>query len=538
MPERIEKILIVGGGTAGWMAGCYLGKALRGTVDITVLQAPDIPTLGVGEATIPNLQTAFFDFLGIEEDEWMRECNASYKMAIKFVNWRTPGEGTTEPREFNGRPDYFYHSFGLLKYHKQIPLSHYWFNKKYHGGTDEPFDYTCYKEPVILDGKKSPRWLDGSKATSYAWHFDAHLVADFLRRFATQRLGVHHLVDRVEHVDRNANGLIESVRTSGGRTVEADLFIDCSGFRGLLINQAMGEPFIDMSGHLLNDSAVATSVPQDDATDGVEPFTSAMAMKSGWTWKIPMLGRFGTGYVYSSQYSTEDMAVREFCDLWQLDPDTQPLNKIRFRVGRNRRAWVKNCVGIGTSSCFVEPLESTGIYFIYAALFQLVKHFPDKSFNPVLAKHFNHEIEVMFDDTRDFIQAHFYFSPRADTPFWSANKQLHLGDGMREKIDMYRAGMAINAPISDDAQLYYSNFEEEFRNFWNNSNYYCVLAGLGLVPDAPSPRVTHMPSAIESVEEVFASIKAEQSRLLAELPSCHEFLKQQHKVLNITKGAF
>lgn len=528
MVDKIEKILIVGGGTAGWMAASYLGKALQGTVDITVMQAPDIPTLGVGEATIPNLQTAFFDFLEIEEDDWMRECNASYKVAIKYINWRTAGEGVAVPRELDDRSDHFYHSFGLLKYHERIPLSHYWFDRKYRGETTEPFDYACYKEPVILDAKKSPRSLDGTRATNYAWHFDAHLVADYLRRFATKKLGVHHVEDRVEHVTRDANGLIESVRTATGRVVAADLFIDCSGFRGLLINKAMAEPFIDMSDHLLNNSAVATAVPHDDATHGIEPFTSAIAMKSGWTWKIPMLGRFGTGYVYSSEYATEDEAVREFCDLWQLDPETQPLNKIRFRVGRNRRAWVKNCVSIGTSSCFVEPLESTGIYFTYAALYQLVKHFPDKSLNPVLADRFNREIETMFDDTRDFIQAHFYFSPRTDTPFWKANKQLRLGDAMQEKIDMYRAGMAINAPASDDAQLYYGNFEEEFRNFWNNSNYYCVLAGLGLEPDFPSPRLAHMPKATETVAEVFHAVKAKQQQLLEKLPSCYDYLNQQH----------
>nr|6P00_A Chain A, Flavin-dependent tryptophan halogenase RebH [Lentzea aerocolonigenes]6P00_B Chain B, Flavin-dependent tryptophan halogenase RebH [Lentzea aerocolonigenes] len=528
MSGKIDKILIVGGGTAGWMAASYLGKALQGTADITLLQAPDIPTLGVGEATMPNLQTAFFDFLGIPEDEWMRECNASYKVAIKFINWRTAGEGTSEARELDGGPDHFYHPFGLLKYHEQIPLSHYWFDRLYRGKTVEPFDYACYKEPVILDANRSPRRLDGSKVTSYAWHFDAHLVADFLRRFATEKLGVRHVEDRVEHVQRDANGNIESVRTATGRVFDADLFVDCSGFRGLLINKAMEEPFLDMSDHLLNDSAVATQVPHDDDANGVEPFTSAIAMKSGWTWKIPMLGRFGTGYVYSSRFATEDEAVREFCEMWHLDPETQPLNRIRFRVGRNRRAWVGNCVSIGTSSCFVEPLESTGIYFVYAALYQLVKHFPDKSFNPVLTARFNREIETMFDDTRDFIQAHFYFSPRTDTPFWRANKELRLADGMQEKIDMYRAGMAINAPAPDDAQLYWGNFEEEFRNLWNNSSYYCVLAGLGLVPDAPSPRLAHMPRATESVDEVFGAVKDQQRNLLETLPSLHEFLRQQH----------
>ncbi|GAA3463244.1 tryptophan halogenase family protein [Saccharothrix longispora] len=531
MSDRIGKILIVGGGTAGWMAGSYLGKALSGTAEVTVLQAPDIPTLGVGEATIPNLQTAFFDFLGIPEDEWMRECNASYKAAIKFVNWRTPGPSSPHARPLDdgsGRGDHFYHSFGLLKFHERIPLSHYWFHRRRHGATDEPFDYACYKEPALLDAGKSPRRLDGTPVTNYAWHFDARLVADYLRRFATGKLGVRHVEDRVERVTRDANGLIESVTTATGRTFTADLFIDCSGFRGLLINKELGEPFLDMSDHLLNNSAVASAVPHDDEADGVEPYTSSIAMSAGWTWKIPMLGRFGTGYVYSSDFIDQDDAVREFCALWGLDPDTAPLNKIRFRVGRNRRAWVGNCVSIGTSSCFVEPLESTGIYFTYAALFQLVKHFPDKGFNPVLIDRFNREVETMFDDTRDFIQAHFYFSPRNDTPFWRANKELRLADSMQEKVEAYRAGLAINPPASDDAQHYYGNFEEEFRNFWNNSNYYCVLAGLGVVPDAPLPLLEHMPEATRTVEPVFDDIKRQRERLLDELPSTYEFLLRQH----------
>ena len=232
----------------------------------------------------------------------------------------------------------------------------------------------------------------------------------------------------------------------GGRLIEGDLFVDCSGFRSLLINQAMGEPFIDMSDHLLCDSAVATAIPNDDARLGVEPYTSAIAMSAGWTWKIPMLGRHGTGYVYSSAFLDRDGATAEFSRLWGLDPERTKFNQIRFRVGRNRRAWVKNCVGIGLSSCFLEPLESTGIYFIYAAIYHLAKHFPDRGFDQRLIDRFNREVEVMFDDTRDFIQAHFYLAPRTDTPFWRANKELTLTDNILEKIAMYKAGVAVNPP--------------------------------------------------------------------------------------------
>jgi tryptophan halogenase len=241
-----------------------------------------------------------------------------------------------------------------------------------------------------------------------------------------------------------------------------------------------------MSDYLLNDRAVATVVPHDDEANGVEPFTSAIAMSSGWSWKIPLLGRFGTGYVYSSQFISQDDATKELCEMWGLDPESTPLNHVRFRVGRNRRTWVKNCVGIGLSSAFLEPLESTGLYFVYAALYQLVKYFPDKNFDPVLIDCFNREVDTMFDDSRDFIQAHFYFSPRTDTAYWRANKELVVSDELRDKIRQYRSGLPVNLPITDETQ-YYDNFEAEFRNFWNNSNYYCIFAGLGEFPDRVYP---------------------------------------------------
>lgn len=527
MDYRIKNVVILGGGTAGWMTASYLAKALQGTVSITVLEAPSIPRIGVGEATVPNLHKTFFAYLGFSEEEWMRECNASFKMGIKFINWRTPGPGVAEPRTLGLSTDHYYHLFGLLPNHENLPLSHYWVYNREQGQTNEPFDYACYKEPPALEARLAPRWLDGRRWTNYAWHFDANQVANFLRRFAVQKLGVQHIEDEMTEVLRDERGFITALRTKAGRLLEGELFVDCSGFRGLLINQAMREPFLDMSDQLLCDRAVATNIPHDDENNGVEPFTSAIAMKSGWTWKIPMLSRFGTGYVYSSRFSSQDEATRDFCQLWNLDPETTPLNQVRFRVGRNRRAWVKNCVSIGLASCFVEPLESTGIYFITAAIYQLARHFPDQRFDPTLIERFNSEIETMFDDTRDFIQAHFYFAPRVDTPFWKANKELYLADNIREKIAMYRAGMPVNMPVTDES-TYYGNFEAEFRNFWNNSNYYCIFAGLGFLPDHSLPELAYRPTSVQSARPLFENIKRQQQELLNTLPTNYEYLCQLH----------
>lgn len=525
--QCIKNVVILGGGTAGWMTASYLAKALQGSVNITVLEAPSIPRIGVGEATVPNLHKTFFAYLGLAEEEWMRECHAGFKMGIKFINWRTEGPGVPQPRALGESSDYYYHLFGLLPEYDQLPLSHYWFYKKQQGQTGLPLDYACYKEPPALDANLAPRYLDGKRWTNYAWHFDAHLVADFLRRFATQKLHVEHIEGEMTEALRDERGFITALRTKDGQMLEGDLFVDCSGFRGLLINQAMREPFLDMSDYLFCDRAVAASVPYNDAADGVEPYTSSIAMKSGWTWKIPMLERFGTGYVYSSRFASQDEATRDFCQLWNLDAAKTPLNHVRFRVGRNRRAWVKNCVSIGLSSCFLEPLESTGIYFITAAIYQLAKHFPDKRFDQILIDHFNREIETMFDDSRDFIQAHFYFSPRVDTPFWQANKHLHLADDIREKIAMYKAGMPINQPVTDES-TYYGNFDAEFHNFWNNSSYYCIFSGLGFLPNHPLPELTYRKESLKSVEPLFERIQQQQRELARTLPTNYEYLCQLH----------
>ena len=519
MEDLIRKVVILGGGTAGWMTASYLSKQFGKTIEITLIEADTIPKIGVGEATVPNLQRAFFDFLGIPEDEWMRECNASFKGAVKFVNWRkTP--------DAHGN-NHFYHHFGLIPNCDNVPLSQYWMLRRSMTGNDEAMDYSCYMQSPILDGKFSPRMLDGTRTMAYAWHFDAHRVADYLRKLSIG-WGVRHVVSELGSVERLPDGRIAALVTKDGRRCEGELFVDCSGFRSLLINGVMEEPFIDMKKQLFCDSAVAASVTHDDAANGIEPYTSAIAMKAGWTWKIPMLGRFGSGYVYASDFVSQDEATSDFLKLWNLNPNHTKLNQIRFRTGRNRRTWVKNCVAIGLSSCFLEPLESTGIYFIYAAIYQLAKHFPDRSFNQTLIDRFNEEIETMFDDCRDFIQAHYFTTSRDDSPFWLANKNdLHMSDSIKHKLATYKAGLPVNMPITDEAN-YYSSFEAEFRNYWTNSSYYCIFAGMGWLPETPMAKIRYRPEKIEQAAAMFTALKHRGTELKAKLPSCHEYLCQLH----------
>jgi tryptophan 6-halogenase len=203
------------------------------------------------------------------------------------------------------------------------------------------------------------------------------------------------------------------------------------------------------------------------------------------------------------------------------------MNKIRFRVGRNRRSWVNNCVSIGLASSFLEPLESTGIYFTYASIYQLAKLFPDRDFDPVLIDRFNEQFETTFDETRDFLQAHFYFSPRMDTPFWRANKELQLADGIKQKVAMYRSGVPVNPPLTDEGG-YYGNFEAEFNNFWTNGSYYCIFTGMGLLPDRPLPALLYKPESVQAAERLFETVKQKQRDLVATLPSNVDLLRQLH----------
>lgn len=517
----IRDVLIVGGGTAGWMTAAYLNKAFGHTVKITLIESPRIQKIGVGEATTPNLQKVFFDFLGIPEQEWMMAVNGSFKAAVKFINWRK--------QETGAPPNHFYHPFGILPNVNGIPLPQYWFHQTL--GKREPLDYACFREPHLLDAKRSPRFMDGAHAVPSAWHFDAYLVADFLMRWATAR-GVIRILDEVNHVTLDDQGAIATVAAVSGLSLTADLYIDCSGFRGLLINQALGEPFINMKEQLFCDSAVAAAIPNDDEQLGIEPYTSAIAMNAGWTWKIPMLGRFGSGYVYASDFATEEEAIRDYCKLWGLQEAAVNFNRIRFRTGRNRRAWVKNCVSIGLASCFLEPLESTGIYFITAAIYQLAKYFPTRAFEPVLVEQFNREIEYMYDDCRDFVQAHYFTTTRDDTPFWRANKnELTLSDSIREKISLYKAGLPVNPPLSSEED-YYGSFDNEFHNFWTNGSYYCIFAGMGFLPERPYARIAYEPEAIQQASTLFACIKQQQHRLSEQLPSTYEYLRHLHSKEN------
>ncbi|BAZ10751.1 tryptophan halogenase [Calothrix sp. NIES-4071] len=511
---KIQSIAIVGGGSTGWMAAAYLAKALQGSVKITLIESDRIPTVGVGEATVPSIQPDLFGFLGIPESEWMPECKATFKIGIKYVNWAYQPSVTEN--------NTFYHIFGEAKDCDGIPLTHYWLKKRLEG-YQNPMASSCYSSPALCQNYKSPKYLNGDMAANYAYHFDASLVAKFLTRWSTER-GVVHVIDDVSDVILDDTGAISYLKTQKGDTYTADLYLDCSGFRGLLINQALKEPFLSYSDNLLCDSAVATAIPTDDNDDNFRPYTTATALSSGWVWEIPLYGRVGTGYVYSQKFLDPEAAEQEFRDFHGLAKDF-PVKHLKMRVGRTERAWVKNCVSLGLASGFIEPLESTGIYFIYSALKQLVRYFPDKTMSPALRDKFNERIAYMVDDVRDFIVLHYCTTSREDTPFWKANKyDLKIPESLQELLEVYLAGAPINIPYSDD-DGYNRIFDAGFDRFWTNSNYMAILAGVNYLPNSVLPSLNHKPQSLEKAEKIFKNVENTTKNLLQELPSHYEYIR-------------
>jgi tryptophan halogenase len=518
MPNNVKEVVIVGGGSAGWMTAAYLSKALEKDARITLVESSNISTIGVGEATFSTIRL-FFDYLGLDERDWMPHCNATYKMAIKFVNWNAEGR-------------HFYHPFQRYDVVEGFNLGEWWYKLK---SGEEPFDYACFSIPQMCDAKRSPRYLDGQVFDEkvrqhflpehafkrnmlsdhkiqypYAYHFDAALLAKFMCQYAKGR-GVVQVLDDVVDVRLAEDGAIDHIVTKEHGPVKGDLYIDCTGFRGLLINKALGEPFIPFSESLLCDSAVAIQVPRDIEKVGLNPYTTATALSSGWVWNIPLYGRDGTGYVYSGAFLSPEQAEEEFRK--HLGPAAEGCkpNHIKMRIGRNRNSWVKNCVAIGLSSGFVEPLESTGIFFIQHGIEELVSHFPNKHPDEKLIESYNRGVAECIDGVREFLTLHYYASTRADTPFWKATKKdIAVSDDLKERLSLWKTRL----PNRRNINLGYHGFE-----FYS---YSVMLLGLGHRPETSLPILDHLDDS--QALAAFRSLKERTQHLCNTLPSQYEYL--------------
>ncbi|RWG43560.1 MAG: tryptophan 7-halogenase [Mesorhizobium sp.] len=511
-----KSVLIVGGGTAGWMTASYLAKVFP-KLRITVLESDIIPTIGVGEATFSTIKV-FFDFLGLPESEWMPHCNATYKLAIKFANW-------------GPEPGHFYHPFQRYATIDGFNAGEWWLRLK----PGQQFDRSCFVTPALCEAKLSPCFLDGRvfdekvqdlfadprrKASvlsehkeqyPYGYHFDAALFAKYLRDYAT-KLGVKQILDDVINVELADDGSIDHVIGKISERVSADLFVDCTGFRGLLLNEALQEPFISFKDSLLNDRAVALRVPSTPDTDEIEPFTTATTMSAGWTWNIPLYNRIGTGYVYSSQFITPEMAESELRNHVGSRAENCSANHIKMRIGRSRNSWVKNCIGIGLTSGFVEPLESTGIFFIQHNIEELVAHFPGENIDPDVVASFNRIVGSCIDGVRDFLVLHFKGSGRNDTPFWKAVKQTPLPDHLEERFQLWRKRL----PNAKSIDSRYHGFEYY--------SYSVMMLGLGSAPTEYLPTLAQRDPTNAIIS--FNQVNEQSQKLVSTLPSHREYIMQ------------
>ncbi|TKK87209.1 tryptophan 7-halogenase [Herbidospora galbida] len=506
----IRSVAIVGGGTAGWMTATYLKAAFGDRIDVTVVESAQVSRIGVGEATFSTVRH-FFDYLGLDEAEWLPKCAGGYKLGIRFENWSAPGE-------------YFYHPFERLRVVDGFSLADWWLE---HGDRSQPFDRQCFVTTALCEAKRAPRMLDGSLFAAgldgslgrstlaeqraqfpYAYHFDADRVAGFLAEYGVAR-GVRHVVDDVEHVAQDERGWISHIVTKERGELTADLFVDCTGFRGLLINQTMGAEFMSFQDVLPNNRAVALRVPRDEATD-MNPYTTAYAAGAGWIWTIPLFGRNGNGYVYSDQFISPEDAERELRAHVAPGRDDLPANHIRMRIGRNRDAWIGNCVAIGLSGAFVEPLESTGIFFIQYAIEQLVKYFPDERWDETQRREWNTRMANAVDGVKEFLVLHYKSARREDTPYWKEAKVRQMPGSLAARLDLARSQLL-------DEETIYPNYHGFETYSWNTMNL-----GLGNVPAHPRPALRHMDPTQALAE--FAQVKADADAMVAALPSCYDYL--------------
>ncbi|MEV6300188.1 tryptophan halogenase family protein [Actinoplanes sp. NPDC051861] len=523
MPQPIEHVVIVGGGTAGWLSAAYLNRAFGDRLRVTLVESPQIPRIGVGEATVPTLRTTFA-FLGMKEEEWMPKCNAAYKSGVRFNNWRNPAP--------DGTPHSYYHPFftvpePMLKTHERpfhyrysggFSLPHFWLRGRLAGDASMPATYGEAGMPLqrLLELNKAPRPLPGTAGPDvrfrYAYHFDAALIAKYLRELAVGR-GVHHVLADVSSVRLDERGYITGLSTKQGVDVTGDLFLDCTGFRGLLINKAMEEPFISQNDYLLCDSAVALPSRNDPANEGLRPYTTANAMGDGWIWEIPLYHRDGTGYVYSSRTTTPEKAeqtLRGFLGGREFE-DAEP-NHIRMRVGYTKRSWVRNCVSVGLSSCFVEPLESTTIALIEYELALLLLHFPDRDFDELRMSRYNDLMFSAYEDIRDFIVMHYTLTDRTDTEFWRAVQEAPIPDSLQRKLAEYAE--SVITPDGTQQRLF------ETQSIW------AILSGMGFPFRKTPPGIDLLDDA--AAAQRFRQIDKERAELSASMPDHYEYLRMLH----------
>lgn len=491
--SEIRTLIIAGGGTAGWMSAAALAKLVIPLgIKVTLVESEKIGTVGVGEATLPHLRF-FNETLGIDERELVKATNATIKLGIEFCDWGNIGERYIHPFGEYGREI------------RGVEFHHYWSKMQRRGKAGRICDFSL---PVIMAeqnkfGIPSNNPDQIMSSFSYAYQFDASAYAQYLRRFA-QDLGVERIEGKIEAVNLEpATGIINDLTLESGETLQGDFFIDCTGFRSLLLGDSLSVDFEDWSQYLPCDRAVAVPCEGDKAP---EPYTRATAQKAGWSWRIPLQHRIGNGHVYCSEYMSQDDATKILMDGLEGTPLRDPIF-LNFKAGRRVKSWEKNCIGVGLSGGFLEPLESTSIYLIQAAITHFIELLPNRKDSPDDCKEFNRIMDLETDRIRDFLILHYHATERDDTPFWNYVRTMAVPASLSEKMILFK-----------DAGI----IQEYKTGLFLHPSWLAVYLGQGVLPAKPHPAIETLTS--EQLSGFLGTLGSQIQNTVSALPAHRHFL--------------
>ncbi|WP_242117365.1 tryptophan halogenase family protein [Sphingomonas lacusdianchii] len=495
--NRIRQIVVLGGGSAGWMAAAALATYLGRGISVRLVESEEVGIVGVGESSVPHMKTFNSETLGIDERDFVTRTNSTFKLGIRFTDWGRVGN------------DYI-HGFGTIgRGLGPLPFHQLWLKRFLAGRAGPLGDYSL--QTVAAPAGKF-QW-SGPPDTpladiAYAYHLDAVLYARFLRELAERR-GVERIEGKVVRVEQDGgSGHVQAIVLDDGQRIDGEFFIDCSGFRGVLIEQTLKTGYLDWRHWLPCDRAFA--VPSASVGPPT-PYTEAAARPAGWQWRIPLQHRVGNGYVYSSAYESDEQAIATLLGTLQGKALDVP-RQLRFTAGRRARAWNGNVIALGLAAGFLEPLESTGIYLAQAGIRRLLGLFPGRDIDPALADRFNRETAFEYERTRDFLVLHYKATTRDDTPFWRYCRTMDVPDPLREAIDLFRT----------DGR-YFRNGED----FFALPSWVQVMIGQGIVPADYHPIVDAMPEG--HLDQYLARVRVDIASAVATMPPHDQFIDHHCK---------
>jgi tryptophan 7-halogenase len=502
--NRIERIVIVGGGTAGWMAAAALGRFLaHGNTRLCLVESAEIGTIGVGEATIPPIRT-FNGILGIDEAEFLQATGGTYKLGIEFVDWGALGRR-------------YFHPFG--RYGRDIAGVdfHQLYLRERTKRALPDIEAFCVGAMAARAGRFGRPASDPAHPEhdfNYAFHFDASLYALFLRRFA-ERLGVERLEGKVVDVEMEpARGFVQAIRLADGRRIEGELFVDCSGFRGLLIEEALATGYEDWSRWLPCDRAIAVPSANNGAP---EPYTRSTARGAGWQWRIPLQHRTGNGHVYASAFLEADRAERILLEHLPGEALAPPRH-LSFVTGRRKLAWNRNVIALGLAAGFVEPLESTSIHLIQAGIARLLALFPDRRFAALERDEYNRSLRTTFENVRDFVTLHYKLTARTDTPFWIYCRDMDIPDTLEQRLALFR-GRGRNLRMEGE--------------LFGLTSWVAVMLGQNLWPEDYDPAVDALDE--HKITQLLRQIQHSMVQVAAAMPAHLDFIRQTGGLARATR---